>query len=132
MGKYALYWRLLIRLAVFVKIITSTPSIQCSIELSCFCCCFFVHLVLVTMYIRLTNVCFSVQIRIFNIHISLGMPLKILRKVYSYGVFAVLITGNFAIIEIENSDRKQMFVHLNSYKYINHRQNTFNNGKFCT
>ena len=42
------------------------------------------------------------------------MPPKILRKVYSYGVFAVLITGNFAIIEIENSDRKQMFVHLNS------------------
>ena len=60
------------------------------------------------------------------------MPLKILRKVYSYGVFAVLITGSFTIIEMENSDRKQMFVHLKSYKYINHRQNTFNNGKFCT
>ena len=66
------------------------------------------------MYIRLTNGCFSVQICLFNIHLSLGMSLNILRKVYSYGVFAVLITGNFAIIEIENSDRKQMFVHLNS------------------
>ena len=50
------------------------------------------------------------------------MPLKILRKVYSYGVIAVLITGSFTIIEMENSDRKQMFVHLKSYKYINHRQ----------
>ena len=50
------------------------------------------------------------------------MPLKILRKVYSYGVFAVLITGSLTIIEMENSDRKQMFVHLKSYKYINLQQ----------
>ena len=41
---------------------------------------------------------------------------------YSYGVFAVLITGSFTIIEMENSDRKQMFVHLKSYKYINLQQ----------
>ena len=73
-----------------------------------------------------------VTICLFNIHLSLGMPPNILRKVYSYGVFAVPITGNFTSIEIENSNKKQMFVHLKSFKYINRVHNNFNYGKLCT
>ena len=98
------------------------PSIQCSLE------CFFVHLVLCIL-IEQTDAFLSKYV-----YLTFISRLVCLLKFYEKCIVMVCLrfTGNFTIIEMENSDRKQMFVHLKSYKYINHRQNTFNNGKFCT
>ena len=100
-------------MAVFVQRITYTPSIQCPPLHCCFTILAQSCWVVVCIFVQQTDAFLS-QICLFNIHLSLGMPPKIQRKVYSYGVFAVPITGNFTSIEIENSDRKQICVHLNS------------------
>ena len=118
-------------MAVYVQIITYTPSIQCPPLHCCFTILAQSWWVVVCIFVQQADAFLS-QICLFNIHLSLGMPPKILRKVYSYRVFAVPITGNFTSIEIENSNKKQMFVHLKSCKYINRVHNNFNYGKVCT